>query len=87
MVTTTFYVPQHRYYELKEFIRLHTPSVRHQHNPIPIKGEEFMMTLCLTVDDLNRLSKLREKWFSEDNELIKKDTKGVINKILNFFKK
>ncbi len=79
----SFYIPNGRLAELKNFIRNHTPSVRFVHNPLK-EGEKYWIALTMTVEDNNKLSELFNKWYDIDNPKIEKKT--LKERILNIFK-
>jgi len=73
-----FYIKENRLRELKTFIGEFTPTVRFNHNPIKIDNE-FNVSITMSVEDGNKLNKLRAKWYYEDNPVKTK------NNIWNIF--
>ena len=67
----SFYKKENRLAELKSYIKEQTPSVRFKNNPIKI-GDKFNINLTLTVEDSNKLDILFNKWYANDNPVVKK---------------
>jgi len=80
---TTFYVHKNRIDELKTFIRAELPSARFLQNPYE-QGNEYGISLELSVDDGNKLSELRNNWYIKDN-LTESPKKSFWKKILSNF--
>jgi len=66
---TTFYIPENRIEELKSFIRDELPTVRFTSNPYK-QGNEYGISLDMSVEDGNKLSILRNDWYNQDNLVI-----------------
>jgi hypothetical protein len=80
---TSFYIAENRLNQLKSFIRAELPTARFKHNPLMI-GMEYSISLDLSVEDGNKLSQLREKWYNEDNPP-KSPKKSIWKQILSVF--
>ena len=80
---TTFYIQENRIEELKSFIRAELPTARFLQNPYK-QGSEFGISLELTVEDGNKLSQLRNKWYNQDNPYIS-PKKGWLSRLLSNF--
>jgi hypothetical protein len=63
---TTFYISEHRLYELKCFIRNYLPTARFICNPYKI-GNEYSICLEMDIEDGNKLNELHNKWHKEDS--------------------
>ena len=80
---TTFYVHKNRIDELKIFIREKLPSARFLQNPYE-QGNEYGISLELSVDDGNKLSELRNNWYNQDN-LTERHKKSFWKMVLSNF--
>ena len=80
---TSFYVTESRLNELKSFIRAELPTARFKHNPLK-EGDKWFIALDMEVGDGNKLSKLIEKWYNEDNPP-KNPNKSIWKQILSVF--
>lgn len=81
---TSFYVTENRLDELKSFIKNSTPSARFNHNPLK-EGNKWFISLNIEVNDSNKLNKLFNKWYEEDNPP-KIKTKSIWKRMFNIFK-
>ena len=80
---TTFYVPKSRIEELKTFIRVDLKTARFIQNPYE-QGNEYGISLELTVEDGNKLSQLRNEWYKQDYP-IKSPKKSFLKRLLSNF--
>jgi len=78
-----FYVPTNRIDELKTFIRIELSSARFNENPY-LQGEEYSVSLTLTVEDGNKLSILRNDWYNQEHPY-KTPKKSNWDRILSVF--
>lgn len=66
---TLFYIQENRIEELKIFIKTELPTARFLQNPYK-QGSKFGISLELTVDDGNKLTRLRNDWYNQDNPYV-----------------
>ncbi len=82
MVGEIFYVKKERLEEVKKFIREQMPSCRFRSNPYSYDGENYEINITYEIEDMNKLSKLQNKYYEEDNPKIIKPS--LFKRILNF---
>ena len=80
---TSFYIKKNRLIELKSFIKFELKTARFEHNPLLIGSEKYNIALNLSVEDGNKLSELRNKWYMEDNP-IKQPSKSLWKRFFSF---
>ena len=80
---TSFYIAENRINELKSFIRVELPTARFKHNPLK-EGCRYFIALNMSIEDSNKLNELHNKWYEEDNTLVKPN-KSFLKQILSFF--
>lgn len=85
MIEETFYVKSNeRYEKVKSFIRTNMPTARFKRNPYLCFDNKWCFDISYEIEDINKLSKLLNEFYYEDNKPEEKIT--FINKIKRFFK-
>jgi len=85
---TSFYVKEERLPELKSFIRNELLTARFESNPQK-HGDKWFIVLTMEVEDGNKLSQFKDKWYKEDNTPKLKKNGGFLlfTYLCNFIKK
>lgn len=64
----SFQVPEHRFDELKQFIRTQMPTTRFDYNPYYLNSfKSYQVSITMGIDDIGKINDLENKWYLEDN--------------------